>query len=66
MRKLRSVGGVASLVMIRMSVKAGQAHGMTYSEHGAFTPAELADAGQWAAQALQRASQTGTTQRRSA
>jgi hypothetical protein len=32
-------------------------------EHGAFTPGELADAGQWAAQAIERASQTGTTQR---
>jgi hypothetical protein len=35
-------------------------------EHGAFTPSELADADQWAAQAIERASQTGTTQRRSA
>jgi len=35
-------------------------------EHGAFTPGELADASQWAAQAIERASQTGTTQRRSA
>jgi hypothetical protein len=35
-------------------------------EHGAFTPGELADADQWAAQAIERASQTGTTQRRSA
>jgi hypothetical protein len=32
-------------------------------EHGAFTPGELADADQWAAQAIERASQTGTTQR---
>jgi hypothetical protein len=35
-------------------------------EHGAFTPGELADADQWAAQAIERASQTGTTHRRSA
>ena len=35
-------------------------------EHGAFTPDELADAGQWAAQAAERASHTGTSQRRSA
>jgi len=32
-------------------------------EHGAFTPDELADADQWAAQAL-RASRTGTSSRR--
>ena len=29
-------------------------------EHGAFTPAELADADQWAARASDRASRTGT------
>lgn len=36
-------------------------------EHGAFTPAELAEASQWAAQAAERANQTGAShQRRSA
>jgi hypothetical protein len=35
-------------------------------EHGAFTPDELADAGRWAAQSAERASHTGTSQRRSA
>jgi hypothetical protein len=35
-------------------------------EHGAFTPDELADAGQWVAEATDRASRTGTVQRRSA
>ena len=33
-------------------------------EHGAFSPRELADADQWAAEATQRASQTGTSTRR--
>jgi len=33
-------------------------------EHGALTPGELADADQWAAQATERASRTGNTQRR--
>jgi len=33
-------------------------------EHGAFTPGELADADQWAAEATGRASQTGTSTRR--
>jgi hypothetical protein len=35
-------------------------------DHGAFTPDELADASQWAADALDRAGQTGTSRRRSA
>jgi hypothetical protein len=35
-------------------------------DHGAFTPDELADAGQWAADALERAGQTGTSRQRSA
>jgi hypothetical protein len=35
-------------------------------EHGAFTPAELADADQWAAQAADRSGRTGTSERRSA
>jgi hypothetical protein len=35
-------------------------------EHGAFTPDELADADQWAAQATDRASRTGIGRRRSA
>jgi hypothetical protein len=36
-------------------------------EHGAFTPGELADADQWAAEATQRASRSGnSTRRRSA
>ncbi|HUZ22406.1 MAG TPA: hypothetical protein VMV07_01425 [Streptosporangiaceae bacterium] len=35
-------------------------------EHGAFTPDELADADQWAGQTIERASRTGTSQRRSA
>jgi hypothetical protein len=34
------------------------------AEHGAFTPGELADAGQWAAQATERADRTGTSARR--
>lgn len=33
-------------------------------EHGAFTPDELAEADQWAAQAAERASQTGASRRR--
>ena len=37
------------------------------ADHGAFTPAELSDAEQWAATAVQRASRTGlSTQRRTA
>ena len=34
-------------------------------QHGAFTPDELAEADQWATQAAERASHTGTSQRRS-
>jgi hypothetical protein len=30
-------------------------------DHGAFTPAEIADADEWAARAIQRASQAGAT-----
>ena len=33
-------------------------------EHGAFTPGELADADQWAAEATERASRSGTSTRR--
>jgi hypothetical protein len=33
-------------------------------DHGAFTPEELSDAGQWAATAVQRARQTGSGARR--
>jgi hypothetical protein len=33
-------------------------------DHGAFTPAELADASEWAAQAIQRASPAGASPRR--
>ena len=33
-------------------------------EHGAFTPGELADADQWAAEATERASRAGTSIRR--
>ncbi len=33
-------------------------------EHGAFTPDELVDADQWAAQAVDRASRTGNSSRR--
>ena len=33
-------------------------------EHGAFTPGELADADQWAAEATERASHSGTSTRR--
>jgi hypothetical protein len=37
------------------------------ADHGAFTPAELSEAEQWAATAVQRASRTGlSTQRRTA
>jgi hypothetical protein len=37
------------------------------ADHGAFTPAELSEAEQWAAAAVQRASRTGRdTQRRTA
>jgi hypothetical protein len=35
-------------------------------EHGSFTPAELAEADQWAAQAADRSGRTGTSERRSA
>jgi hypothetical protein len=35
-------------------------------EHGAFTPAELAEADQWAARAADRSGRTGTDERRSA
>jgi hypothetical protein len=35
-------------------------------EHGAFTPAELAEADQWAAQAADRSGRTGTSERRTA
>jgi hypothetical protein len=35
-------------------------------EHGSFTPAELAEADQWAAQAADRSGHTGTSERRSA
>jgi hypothetical protein len=35
-------------------------------EHGAFTPAELAEADQWAARAADRSGRTGTSERRSA
>jgi hypothetical protein len=35
-------------------------------EHGAFTPAEIAEADQWAAQAADRSGRTGTSERRSA
>ncbi len=33
-------------------------------EHGAFTPEELAEASQWAAEAAGRADRTGTSDRR--
>jgi hypothetical protein len=33
-------------------------------EHGAFSPDELAEAGQWAAEAAERAKRTGTSARR--
>lgn len=33
-------------------------------DHGAFSPAEIADADEWAARAIQRASRAGTTPRR--
>jgi hypothetical protein len=35
-------------------------------EHGAFTADELAEAGQWAANAVERAQRTGGSQHRSA
>lgn len=42
------------------TIQAGLASvGQFERDHGAFTPEELAEADEWAAQAIQRASQTG-------
>ncbi len=56
---------LAAIARKEFTIRAGLAAVAQFEdEHGAFTPGELADADQWAAQATDRASRTGTTRRR--
>jgi hypothetical protein len=55
---------LAATALKEFAIRAGLAAVAQFEdEHGAFTPGELADADQWAAQSLDRASQTGTDHR---
>jgi hypothetical protein len=56
---------LAATARKEFTIRAGLAGAAQFEdEHGAFTPAELADADQWAAQVAERASRTGTSTRR--
>jgi hypothetical protein len=58
---------LAATARKEFTIRAGLAAvGQFEDEHGAFTPAELAEADQWAAQAADRSGRTGTGERRSA
>jgi len=58
---------LADIVRKEFTIRAGLAAVSQFEQdHGAFTPEELAEAQQWAATAVERASRTGNAQRRTA
>lgn len=58
---------LANAARKEFTIRAGLAAVSEYEhEHGPFTAEELADADQWATQAIERSGRTGATRRRSA
>ena len=62
---MRHNAKLAATARKEFTIRAGLAAVSQFEdEHGAFTPGELADADQWAAEATERSSRSGTSTRR--
>ena len=62
---VRHIAKLAATARQEFTIRAGLAAVSKFEdEHGAFTPGELADADQWAAEAAERSSRSGTSTRR--